>query len=70
METQAENLVWECIHDIDNTFRKDDIHNVSHEELEELIIRIDDRLHVAVDDVPWWERDEIAEREFMVQLAQ
>ena len=68
METK--DLIWECIWEIEHTFSKDDIENVSRDTLEQLIYKIDEKLHDAVEeDIPWWDKpdpDELAN--FQIEL--
>ena len=55
-QEKAKDLIWECIWDLQNTFSKDDIKNVSRRTLEDLIIRTTEKLQTIVeDDLAWWD---------------
>lgn len=73
METQkqAKDLIWECLWDIQGTFARDDIKNVSRKTLEDLIMRTADKLQEIVEgDLAWWDLpDEDELMNFRVELA-
>ena len=68
METK--DLIWECIWDIRNTLSRDDVTSIPRYQLEQLIIRVNDRLEQSVEgDIPWWDKpdpDELAN--FQIEL--
>ena len=64
---ETKDLIWECLEDIDRTFSKDDVHTADRKELEDLIIRLKDKLEImARNETAWWDMPD----DFMVELAQ
>ena len=68
---QIKDLIWECIYCVDNATYKIGLAKLTHEELEELITCVYDKLQTIVDeDIPWWDKpDESELAEFRVELA-
>ena len=58
MEKNPEDDLWDLVHKVDATFKRDDIKSVSRKVLEDLVVRLYDGIKDVIQSYPeWWERE-------------